>query len=577
MPTITIDNKPIECRNGIPVLQAALEAGWDVPHYCYHPGLTVVASCRLCLMEMQMPHPKTGEMVWAPKMFPSCQTPVRDGMVVRFDSPAIKTSQEACMEFFLLNHPLDCPVCDQAGECYLQDYSYRFGRATSRMVDPKYVNPKKDIGPKTLLYSDRCVMCSRCVRFTQEVSGTGELCVVQRGSRCEIDVFPGRPLDNPLQGNTVDICPVGALLDKDFLFKQRVWFLESAKSVCPGCSTGCAVRVDSNDNVVYRLKPRYNPGVNDWWMCDEGRFGWKYVHDPDRLTKPLIRRGMHVESPRWEDVADILTVRFKDHVARNGSAGVFGLLSPMMSCEEAWLLARFLQKVAPEVTLVLGPVPTADGGGGRAAVAAGVPAGRRAPTASSADSEVGRYGPSDPGDRTFPVGAAGNAVKFTIRAEKCPNRRGVDRVMAGSGCATLALDEFIKKAAAGQVSAVWVAGSYPDRKWVPKELAAAAGKIELIVVQDLFENALVPGAAAVLPSCAFVERSGSFMNHAGRLQPFEAAIRPPDGCRRDGQYLYELAGHTGVFSAARVRTLMAATLAEFAAPAEAPAEPAHQH
>ena len=207
MPKITIDGKEITCRDGITVLQAALEAGWDVPHYCYHPGLSIVASCRLCLMEMQMPDPKTGEMVWTSKLFPSCQTPVRDEMVVRFDSQAVKTSRARCLEYFLLNHPLDCPVCDQAGECYLQDYSYGFGQATSRMVDPKEVNPKKDVGPRTLLYCDRCVLCTRCVRFTSEISGTNELCVTKRGSRAEIDVFPGKPLDNPLQGNVVDLEP----------------------------------------------------------------------------------------------------------------------------------------------------------------------------------------------------------------------------------------------------------------------------------------------------------------------------------------------------------------------------------
>ncbi len=541
MPKITIDGKLIECRGGITVLQAALEAGWDVPHYCYHPGLSIVASCRLCLMETQMPDPKTGEMVWVPKLFPSCQTPVRDRMVVRFDSQVVTDSRTRCLEYFLLNHPLDCPVCDQAGECHLQDYSYKFGRATSNMVDRKEVNPKKDVGPRTMLYSDRCVMCSRCVRFTAEVSGTHELCVTNRGSRAEIDVFPGKPLDNPLQGNVVDICPVGALLDKDFLFKQRVWFLESAPSICPGCSTGCAVRIDTADNLVQRLKPRYNPGVNDWWMCDQGRFGWKYVHDPQRLTAPMLRRGSSVESLEWEQLPEILTARFRRQVERYGSAGVAGVLSPMMSCEEAWLLVSFLQSIAPDLTLVTGHVPVS-----------------------------GR-------DQTFPVGAAGDAVRFTIDREKCPNRRGIETIMAGSGCPTLSLEEFCQKAAAGDFSAAWIVGGYPDREWVPKELASAVAKIELIVVQDLFETKLTPAAAVVLPACAFVERHGCFMNTQGKVQLLRSAIRPPDGCRRDGQYLYELAGYAGVFNAGRVRAAMAATLAEFADVADAPLRPVHQH
>ncbi len=541
MPKITIDDKQIEFRSGATVLQAALDAGWDVPHYCYHPGLSIVASCRLCLMEMQMPHPKTGEMAWVPKLFPSCQTPARDGMVVRFNSATVTESRKRAMEFFLLNHPLDCPVCDQAGECCLQDYSFHFGESTSRMVDPKHVNPKKDVGPRTLLYCDRCVMCNRCVRFTREISGTGELCVTLRGSRCEIDVFPGKPLDNPLQGNVVDICPVGALLDKDFLFKQRVWFLQSARSICPGCSTGCAVRVDANDDLVYRLKPRYNPGVNDWWMCDHGRFGWKYVHDPDRLTRATVRRGRSVERLAWETLPQLAEYRFRQHVRQHGSAGVAVVLSPMMSCEEAWLLLGFMQKVAPEVTAVVGHVPV------------------------------------DGQDQTFPVGATGEAVKFTIRNEKCPNRRGIETIIGASGCPTLSLKEFTENAAKGGFPAAWIVGGYADKGWVPKDLAAAAAKFDLLVVQDLFANKLTDAATIVLPSCAFVERSGCFMNQAGRIQPFERAIAPPDGCRRDGQYLYELAGYEGLYRPAPVRERMAATMPEFAEVCDAPPAPVHQH
>jgi NADH-quinone oxidoreductase subunit G len=271
MAKIIIDGREIEARAGVPVLRAALEAGIDVPHYCYHPGLTVVASCRLCLMEMKMPHPRTKELGWAPKLFPSCQTPVRDGLEVRFNSEAVSQNSKHVMEYYLINHPLDCPVCDKAGECYLQDYTEQHGSACSRMVEEKHKNPKKDIGPRTLLYQDRCVLCSRCVRFTREISGTSELAIVNRGSRGEIDVFPGAPLDNKLQGNVVDLCPVGALLSKDFLFQKRVWLMKPAESVCPGCSRGCSITIDQNENRVQRLRPRFNEKVNEWWMCDDGR------------------------------------------------------------------------------------------------------------------------------------------------------------------------------------------------------------------------------------------------------------------------------------------------------------------
>jgi NADH-quinone oxidoreductase subunit G len=539
MAKIIIDEQTIECRPGIPVLQAALEAGWDVPHYCYHPALSIVASCRLCLMEMKQPDPKTKELVWAPRLVPSCQTPVRDGMEVRFDSEKVRDNQQHCMEYFLLNHPLDCPVCDQAGECYLQDYSFKFGHATSRMVEAKTKNPKKDIGSKTLLYQDRCVMCSRCVRFCHEVAGTGELCIVNRGNRAEIDCFPGIPLENPLQGNVVDICPVGSLLDKDFLMKQRVWMLTSTPSVCPGCSAGCAIEVDHNDGRVWRLKPRYNPGVNDFWMCDDGRFGWKYVHDPRRITRLAVRRGTEWEYPDWADLPAILRLRFEQVVALDGADKVAAVLSPFMSCEEAWLLVKFIRSVAPQAILAPGHVPV-----------------------------VGE-------DQKFPV-HNGQAPKFVIRAEKCPNRRGVEMVLKAAGGSVVPFAEFAQKASKGGFAAAWVVGGYPA-EWIPKELTAAADRLKLLVVQDILPSELSAAASIVLPACAWAEREGSFVNHAGVLQAFAAAISPPEGAQRDGQYLYTLSGDEGLFRAAKVRERMAAEMPEMAKLHVPHPKPEHMH
>lgn len=540
MPKITIDNQEIECRNGVPVLQVALEAGRDVPHYCYHPGLSVVASCRLCLMEMMMPNPKTQELQWSPKLVPSCQTPVRDGMVVRFDTDRVRQSQATCMEFFLLNHPLDCPVCDQAGECHLQDYSFKFGKPESRMVDQKLVNPKKDIGPKTLLYQDRCVMCTRCVRFTDEISGTHELCMVNRGSRTEIDVFPGRPLDNPMQGNVVDICPVGSLLDKDFLFKRRVWELKGTPSICPGCATGCAIRIDHADNKVYRLKPRLNPKVNQWWMCDEGRFGFKYVHDKRRIRSPLVRRGFETMTPSWEDIPEIVRFRLEEHVREKGAAKVAAVLSPFMACEEAWLLARFVREVAPQAILAIGPVPM------------------------------------EGENQFFPVGAKGDAVRFTILKEKCPNRSGVEMVLRAAGGDIVTFEQFTERSGKGDFSAAWIVGGYP-KPWIDKNTAKMAANFELLILQDFFENELMAGAAIVLPSCAWVEREGSFVNAAGLIQSFERAIDPPDTARRDGQFLYEIAGFTGLYTGERVREQMAEALPAFAKAYAPPELPVHAH
>lgn len=540
MPKIIIDNQEVQCRDGVPVLQAALEAGWDVPHYCYHPGLSIVASCRLCLMEMKMPDPKTREMVWSPKLAPSCQTPIKDGMEVRFASDIVKKNQSACMEFFLLNHPLDCPVCDQAGECHLQDYSYKFGDSESRMVDQKLKNPKKDIGPKTLLYQDRCVMCSRCVRFTHEVSGTHELCVVNRGGQAEIDVFPGIVLNNPLQGNVVDICPVGSLLDKDFLFKRRVWELKGADSICPGCATGCSIRIDHADQRIYRLKPRYNPQVNQWWMCDEGRYGWKYVHDRKRVTKPMVRRGFEDTTPNWEDIPEIMAYRLTEHVREYGAESVVVMLSPFMSCEEAWLLIQFIRKTAPQATLAVGPIPM------------------------------------EGDDQRFPVGAADGKVKFTILKEKCPNRRGIDMLIEAAGGPRLNFAEFVKQSLAGEFSAAWIVGGYP-KPWVDKDVAKIVEKFSLLVVQDIFDNPLMAGAAVVLPACAWAEREGTFVNAQGLVQPFERAIHPPEGARMDGQYLFEVAGYSGLYRGDRVREMMAPALPAFAQIHESPPIPEYAH
>ncbi len=546
MARITIDGVEIECREGISVLQAALEAGLDVPHYCYHPGLSVVASCRICLMEMKSRHPQTGEMAWSPKLVPSCQTNVSDGMEVRYKSPKVVEAREKLMEFLLVDHPLDCPVCDQAGECLLQDYAERFGHATSRMVEQKHVNPKKDIGPGTMLYQNRCILCTRCVRFAREIAGTNELCVVNRGSRNEIDVFPGKPLDNPLQGNVVDVCPVGSMLDKDFLFSQRVWFLESGDSICPGCSTGCAIRIDHNHGKVYRFKPRYNPGVNDWWICDYGRFLYKHINDERRLTKIKMRAADTQETLDWDKVIDVIIRRLGEMANTADGRSIAIVLSPFLACEEAWLLGKAVRKLAPQAVLVPGYLP---------------------------DGEP---------DRVFPVGASGDDVKFTIRGEKCPNSRGVEVIIAKLGGPAVTFAEFLTGAASGEYIGVWITGGYLDN-WVTKELLSACMKAESLLVQDMLPTELSDKASLVLPMCSIAEREGSFVNATGKLQPFAKAMPAGEGRRSDGQFLLDFANRVGavdcpgVFNGDRVRTLMATDTGAFDEIWVAPAPPAHQH
>src|SRR5215207_905401 len=289
MGVATVNGIDVEIAAGekLNCVQAAQRVGVEIPTYCWHPALTVVASCRMCLVEVGEKKPD-GTVAMQPKVVPGCQTPVKPGTVVVTNSDKAKAAQAGTLEYILLDHPLDCPICDQAGECYLQDYSYKFGKAASRLDEPKTYHPDKHyIGEQIVLFTDRCVMCSRCVRFTREFSGTGELQIINRGNHSEIDIFPGKPCNNNLAGNVVEICPVGALCSKDFLYKQRVWWLQTQNSVCPNCSTGCSTFVDQNDDRVYRLHARPNPESQGSFMCDLGRFGWKYVHREDRFTIPI--------------------------------------------------------------------------------------------------------------------------------------------------------------------------------------------------------------------------------------------------------------------------------------------------
>jgi len=540
MAKIIIDGQEVTCRDGIPVLQAALEAGFDVPHFCYHPGLSVAASCRLCLMEVKVPDPKTGQMVWSSKLIPSCQTQVRDGMEVRFNSERVRAARRQVLEYFLLNHPLDCPVCDQAGECLLQDYTFRFGPPVSRTVELKRVNWKKDIGSRTILYQDRCVLCTRCVRFTREIAGTNELCVVLRGSRAEIDVFQGVPLENKLQGCVVDLCPVGAMLDKDFLFKKRVWFLQSTESVCPGCSTGCTIRVDHDSERVWRVRPRYNPRVNHWWMCDDGRFGWKYVDRPDRLVQPTLSGDGSRRSIDWQELPSVIRTRL-DRLRRGSADKPFAvMLSPMMACEETWLLVGFVRSLWPQAVLAMGPVPV-----------------------------VGD-------DEVFPVGADRGEARFVVSAEKCPNRRGIELILDAFGPPVCSFEEFVRRAREDGFAGAWIVGGYPDN-WITESLLKAAESLSLLIAQDMFSNALTDRADVALPACPWVERSGCFVNGAGLVQPFHKVVNPPAGCLSDGEYLCMIAGRDGPYEPARLRLEMAERIELMRTVYEPPPEPRWAH
>src|SRR5262245_12139783 len=318
MATVFVNDKPVDIGGDkLNLIQAAERGGVFIPRYCWHPALSVVASCRMCLVEVGERKPD-GTVQMQPRVVPACQTPAKDGTVVVTNSPKAVHAQQQTLESLLLNHPLDCPVCDKAGECLLQDFSYRFGRSTSRMIDEKNLPPNKpDIGEHISLFTDRCIMCSRCVRFTREVSGTAELQVVNRGDHSEIDVFPGEPLDNKLASNVVDLCPVGALCSKDFLYKHRVWNLKSRHSVCADCSTGCSIHLDANKNIVYRLRPRSNPQAQGDFMCDDGRLGYHYINSVERFLRPTVRRdGQPVPRP-WNEVLPAIRREFRSAAERD--------------------------------------------------------------------------------------------------------------------------------------------------------------------------------------------------------------------------------------------------------------------
>ncbi len=301
MPTVIVNGIEVEIAKGerLNGIQAAERAGIDIPRYCWHPG--PVGRGQLPDVPGRDWHPQCRDrrITMMPKLVPACQTPAADNTVFVTNSEKVHKSRAMVEEDLLIDHPIDCPICDKAGECYLQDYHFEHGQTERRADIRPFTSRRRDMGSTVTLFVDRCVMCSRCVRFTREISGTAELMVINRGSHEEIDVFPGYELENKLSGNVVDLCPVGALGDKDFFYQQRVWFMKSHPGVCTGCSTGCSIDVEENQDRVYRLKPRENPHVNQWWMCDEGRYGFHHVHSGERLIELRRRTDSGYENVEW--------------------------------------------------------------------------------------------------------------------------------------------------------------------------------------------------------------------------------------------------------------------------------------
>jgi len=518
MPIIIVNGKEVEIGdqerlNGI---QVAARAGFEVPHYCWHPGMSVVASCRMCLVETGTKNFETGQVQMMPKLVPACQTPAKHGTVFVTESANIEKARAMVEEDLLLRHPVDCPICDKAGECHLQDYHFEHGQNERRADIKPFHSRKRDVGETVTLFVDRCVMCTRCVRFTREIAGTAELMVTSRGSHEEIDVFPGYPLANKMSGCVVDLCPVGALGDKDFLYEQRVWFMKRHAGVCPGCSTGCSIDIDENQDSVFRLKPRENPHINQWWMCDEGRYGYHHIHDPDRLTEPRRKKAATHVNAEWSELPGQLQASLKD------AEKLAVVLSPHLTVEEAFLLATLVRSYDSEALIALGPVPV-----------------------------VGT-------DEKFKNG-------FTIRAEKAPNRQGVSAIVARFMNGRVpSLDDVAAAAEKGEIQGAWITAGY-KKDWIDEATASRFAGLPLLIVQDTFASTLWELATYQLPGATFAERSGSYVNYADRLQSFDWAIRAPAGVRVEGHVYWQLLGRKGMYNAGVVLGEIAREIGYFAA------------
>jgi NADH-quinone oxidoreductase subunit G len=522
MGKVLVDGIEVELQLGEKLngIQAARRAGVEIPHYCWHAGLTVVASCRMCLVEAGRINPQTGNVEMQPKVVPACQTPATDGTVFVTKSAKVENARAMVEEDLLIRHPIDCPICDKAGECSLQDYHFEHGRESRRADIKPFTSRRRDVGDTVTLFVDRCVMCTRCVRFTREIAGTSELMVANRGAHEEIDIFPGHPLENKMSGCVVDLCPVGALGDKDFLYSQRVWFMKSHDNVCAGCSTGCSIKVEENQDHIYRLKPRENPHINQWWMCDEGRYGWKHVHSATRLTQPTVKKQGQTANMEWHALPAHIEQELK-------SAGrLAAVISPHVTVEEAYLLAKYVRSIDPQAVLAMGPVPVAGD------------------------------------DETFKNG-------FTIRAEKCPNRRGVEKVLASfaNGAGVLSWDQFLAQLDTNEIRGVWCAGGYKS-DWIDAATASRFADLRTVIVHDCFASPLAELATILLPGATFAERDGSYVNFNDRLQSFRWAVKPPVGVKSEGPLLWQLLGNTGMYQARVALQEVAREIAFFAPAAD---------
>jgi len=485
---LTIDGRKVQVPEGTNVLRAAEQAGIAIPHFCYHPGLQVEGNCRMCLVEIE----------GLPKLELSCSTPVREGMVVRASTERVRQARRDVLEFLLAEHPLDCPVCDKAGECRLQDYYDLHGRYAGRMIEPRERREKKlAIGRRLLLDRERCVLCTRCVRFLREYTRTGELGIFERGLRSEVGIFDGRPVDNDYSGNLVDICPVGAITAEDFRFRMRVWFLAKRASVCPHCGRGCAVAVEStagyplrrSEKRVYRVTARENAAVNGHWICDLGRDG-RHDIDDGRHDR-LLERGLPAEGLSWPRALMDVAAAIRSVPGPERAARIAVVLNARLTCEE--------------LALAKGLFVTGLGSG----------------------------------KVFFADRKPGAADGLLLTSDRVPNRRGA--LEAGFELRPADLDEI----ATSRVLLVFgsaLAGHF-DKGEIARALAAVPSKFLFAAHAGPLDRL----ADLVFPVAVPAEKSGAYVNVDGVRQTFDRAVDPCPGVVPEGAIIACLANFLGLY------------------------------
>jgi len=509
---------------GTRMIEACREVGAEVPHYCYHPKLSSPGNCRMCLVEMGMPpRPRPGDdppapdedghlpISWMPRPAIACANTIAPNMGIRTDSDLTHECREGVMEFLLANHPLDCPICDQAGECHLQEYSVEHGKGGSRFREPKVKKPKNvDVGPRVRLDDERCIMCSRCIRFCEEVADDPVLGFTDRGSHTVLGVAPGHELANNYSLNTVDICPVGALTSNDFRFQMRVWFMREVDTIDTSCGTGCNITVHSRQDKIFRITPRQNDAVNSTWMPDSHRLDFHWISGEDRLTDPLTRDAESHKLATWAAALGKAAEALRD---RDG-AEIAIIASARLTNEELLLVRRLANLLE----------------------------------AGFIDS-VSRLGEPD---------------GYLISADRNPNTNGV-RLVLGLEDPGSQIEAIRKGVAEGRIKALLSIQEdlVSDAGFTPDEL----GKLDFLLHSYPLANATADAADVVLPGGCWAEKSGTMINVTGRLQRLNRAIDPPGQTMEPWEILrdliQELGGGNGIYSAPELFTQLATEIPEF--------------